>query len=63
MISNEKNVALDNTTAFKEIMEIIGHTRERVFRLINRELIDMYWEIGRYISEKLSALLREIIGG
>ena len=60
MISNEKNLALDNTTAFKEIMEIIGRTRERVFRLVNRELIDLYCEIGRYISEKLSALLREI---
>ena len=60
MISNEKNLMSDNTAAFKEIMAIIGNTRERVFRLVNREFIDMYWEIGRYISEKLSALLREI---
>jgi len=43
----------NKTAAFKEIATIIDRSRERVFRSVNRELIDMYWEIGRYISEKV----------
>jgi predicted nuclease of restriction endonuclease-like (RecB) superfamily len=42
----------NNTPAFEEIAAIIDRSRERVFRSVNRGLIDMYWEIGRYISEK-----------
>ena len=40
------------TPAFEEIVTIIDRSRERMFRSVNRELIDMYWEIGRSISEK-----------
>ena len=39
--------------SFEEIINIIDRSRERVFRSINRELIGMYLEIGRYISEKV----------
>jgi predicted nuclease of restriction endonuclease-like (RecB) superfamily len=46
---------IDKTPAFQEIVDIIDRSRERVFRSVNRELIDMYWEIGRYISEKAKA--------
>jgi len=42
-----------NTPAFEEIVSIIDRSRERMFRSVNRELIDMYWEIGRSISEKV----------
>jgi len=42
----------ENTAAFEEIVAIIDRSREKVFRSVNRELIDMYWEIGRYISKK-----------
>lgn len=52
MNSDDKKLASDSAAAFKEVIAIIDHARERVFRLVNRELIDMYWEIGRYISEK-----------
>ena len=42
----------NNTADFKEGAAIIDRTRENLFRIINRELISMYWEIGQYISEK-----------
>ena len=45
----------NNTPAFEEIAAIIDRSRERVFRSVNRELIDMYWEIGRYIGEKVKS--------
>jgi predicted nuclease of restriction endonuclease-like (RecB) superfamily len=38
---------------FNEILQIIEKAKESAFRTINRELIAMYWEIGKYISEKV----------
>jgi len=40
-------------SSFEEIISIIDRSREKVFRSVNRELIEMYWKIGRYISEKV----------
>ena len=44
----------DNTAAFEEIIVIIEHARERAFRAVNHELISMYWEIGSFISRKVT---------
>ena len=41
--------------ALEEVIAIIERARENAFRAVNRELISMYWEIGRYISEKSAA--------
>jgi predicted nuclease of restriction endonuclease-like (RecB) superfamily len=38
---------------FDEILGIIEKSRESAFRAVNRELISMYWDIGKYISEKV----------
>jgi predicted nuclease of restriction endonuclease-like (RecB) superfamily len=38
---------------FGEILSIIEKARESAFRAVNRELISMYWEIGKYISDKV----------
>ncbi|MCL2018180.1 MAG: PDDEXK nuclease domain-containing protein [Oscillospiraceae bacterium] len=53
MKSNENNLQASNNAAFEEIVDIIERSREKIFRSVNRELIDMYWEIGRYISQKV----------
>jgi predicted nuclease of restriction endonuclease-like (RecB) superfamily len=45
----------DKATAFEEVIAIIERARENAFRAVNRELISMYWEIGRYISEKVKS--------
>lgn len=37
---------------FAEILSIIEKARENAFRAVNRELITMYWDIGKYISKK-----------
>lgn len=39
---------------FDEIISIIDNARTRAMRAVNAELINMYWEIGSYISEKVS---------
>ena len=38
---------------FDEVIPIINNARTRAMRAVNAELIDMYWEIGVYISEKV----------
>ncbi|MCL2745212.1 MAG: DUF1016 N-terminal domain-containing protein [Planctomycetaceae bacterium] len=40
---------------FTEVLSIIEQARENAFRAVNRELISMYWEIGRYVSEKVKS--------
>ena len=40
---------------FDEIIEIIDNARTRAMRAVNAELINMYWEIGAYISQKVEA--------
>ena len=42
-----------NENEFNEILAIIQQARERTFRAVNHELISMYWEIGKYVSEKV----------
>ncbi len=39
---------------FDRIIEIIENSRRDAFKAVNRELINMYWEIGKFVSEKVS---------
>lgn len=39
---------------YGEIISIIERARENAFRAVNRELISMYWDIGAYVSGKVS---------
>jgi len=52
MSENEKSLTPNTDVSFEEIAAIIERSRENAFRAVNRELITMYWEIGKYISEK-----------
>jgi predicted nuclease of restriction endonuclease-like (RecB) superfamily len=55
MTSDSGSLVPDKTTAFEEVLTIIERARENAFRAVNRELISMYWEIGRYVSEKVKS--------
>ena len=37
---------------FENIIEIIERSKSRAIRAVNAEMIEMYWQIGKYISEK-----------
>ena len=41
---------LDNN--FKQIADIINSARERAYQKVNEELILMYWNIGKFLSEQ-----------
>lgn len=47
--------ASKNNNTFDEIVTIIEQARQKAFRAVNRELIEMYWQIGQYISEKVKS--------
>ena len=40
--------------AFDEVIAIIDNARENAFRAVNRELINMYWKIGEYVSRRVA---------
>ena len=35
---------------FDEVIHIIDNARSRAMKAVNAELIQMYWEIGSYVS-------------
>lgn len=39
---------------FESIIAIIEQSKARAIRAVNAEMIEMYWQIGKYISEKAS---------
>ncbi len=39
---------------FENIIAIIEQSKTRAIKAVNREMIEMYWQIGKYISEKTS---------
>jgi len=44
----------NDTNAFDEVISIIENARENAFRAVNRELINMYWDIGEFVSRRVS---------
>jgi Uncharacterized conserved protein len=48
------DITKNNHEDFNKILSIIERARENAFRAVNRELIAMYWDIGKYVSERVS---------
>ena len=40
---------------FTEVLSIIREARNRVLSNINKELINLYWQVGKYISDKVNS--------
>lgn len=59
MPSKPKPIGLEraagNEAAFTEVVRLIAAARERTFRAVNTTLIDLYWQVGEYISRKIEA--------
>ena len=51
------NVMESVETSFAEVVGLIEQARQRAYQAVNTELVALYWEIGQYISGKLSAAL------
>jgi predicted nuclease of restriction endonuclease-like (RecB) superfamily len=53
-MSATKKVPVIRFDEFGEIIAIIENARKNAFVAVNRELINMYWDIGKFISGKVS---------
>ena len=51
--SIEMSEQMVHTTAFAEVVEMIASARKRAFQTVNTTLIDLYWQVGSYISRKI----------
>ena len=47
------NELTHNPGRFDEVIHIIDNARSRAMKAVNAELIQMYWEIGSYVSGRV----------
>ena len=40
---------------FEIIISVIEHAKSQAIKAVNAEMIEMYWQIGKYISEKATS--------
>lgn len=45
---------ITKTNNFSDIVSLINQSRLKAYQAVNRELIELYWKIGEYISNKTS---------
>ena len=48
-----ENLIPNNMNEFNEVISIIENSRKNAFQAVNRELINMYWDIGKYVSRRV----------
>ena len=49
-----ESIQVDDKT-ISTLLDVIKTHRENAYRKINEELVTMYWEIGKYLSEKVAS--------
>jgi hypothetical protein len=53
--ASPKNLRARHEFAFREIVALIREARQKVFRSVNVDLINLYWGIGERISERITS--------
>ena len=51
----DNDVKIVNDNSIKDIVKVIETHRENAYRKVNEELVTMYYEIGKYLSEKVAS--------
>lgn len=51
MIMSDNYLVSEN--AFEPVLDIIEHAKNRAIRAANAEMIQMYWDIGKYVSDSV----------
>lgn len=51
----ESDVSASPELAFAEVVKLIVTARQRAYQAVNTTLIELYWQVGAYISAKLEA--------
>jgi predicted nuclease of restriction endonuclease-like (RecB) superfamily len=55
-ITREQTIQAGTTpeSAFAEVVHLIESARQRAFQSVNTALIDLYWQVGEYISHRIA---------
>jgi predicted nuclease of restriction endonuclease-like (RecB) superfamily len=48
-------ITVPSSADFDEVLQLIDAARNRAVAAVNKELIDLYWTIGEYISRKIAS--------
>ena len=51
----DNDVKIVNDDSITDIVKVIETHRENAYRKVNEELVTMYYEIGKYLSEKVAS--------
>jgi predicted nuclease of restriction endonuclease-like (RecB) superfamily len=51
---NQNSTPITTHTAFNDVLILIESAKQRAYRAANTELIDLYWAIGQYVSQKIN---------
>lgn len=49
----DKNITNNQIAQFSEIIGLIHNAREKAYKAVNTLLVDLYWQVGQYISLKI----------
>ncbi|MGC5700942.1 DUF1016 family protein [Pseudomonas sp. NFXW11] len=55
MNQHAEAVTTSTDVAFNEVAQMISAARQRAVRAVNSELVELYWQVGAYISRKIEA--------
>ncbi len=53
--SHNKDLVSVNAKQFADVVNMIRDTRNQVLRMANTALIDLYWKVGQYLSDKIAS--------
>ncbi|MCL1865493.1 MAG: PDDEXK nuclease domain-containing protein [Spirochaetes bacterium] len=51
-MKKEMNQPTTNSSSFNSILTLIKTAKDRILKTVNTEIIDLYWQIGKEVSEK-----------
>ena len=53
--SKRASIVPAEEAGFSEVVQLINASRQKVFQAVNTALIDLYWQVGQYISRRLAS--------
>jgi len=55
VVAPRRSTTLAPARKFDEVLALIEAARRRAYQAINTELVDLYWDLGEYISKKIAS--------
>ncbi len=52
----KENLQQNHKIQFQKVAQIVENARNRVFQKVNEELILMYQEVGKFVSEAIQSI-------